>query len=557
MSLLPNKSDFNLATGGLSPKGWIKLLILLTLGFLVAGLIVLFYQDFSNTAEDYYSAEVNANKSAYYVDSKAKFRKEYEVRLEEKIKGNNGSDNSSSGGKSYDSSNIMWGGKPLDFFILELAGEWGTGHFGQKWTDGVPDDYQVPWCANVGWNKTPKDVTTGDGGMGPPQATYTVRGWLQQLLACDPEFWQPIKQWADDPAIEDSSGKIVGYIEPLNKTLMELAKKDYHQYMDDSFQAWFDHKDGGRPIIETVRAEVRKNGVELDDLPMYCQAAIWAVAIRISPYNIGNMFSSTDPDTIVQQVSAYCYAKRSEARWKEMPDVAFALRDGKIISFTGEGLKGVWQHHGDPGIWWFYENWAKGNDASSSSNRGDNQSVGSNTSISTGDFLNFKQGSGSPWAGNLLLKGTSDTIASHGCAVTSIAIMLNDMGLTTDNPGQVNEKLKGHCAQGSCVIMGNIGQDYPGCGGYVSKDGRWDLRDSSKLAEVANLISGYKNAGKYVILQVDYKKSEAGDHFVYCTGVENGKIKIADPAGNYYTWPDDYSGKDRCVLVSIRTFEKR
>lgn len=568
MSLMPKASDFNPATGGLSPKGWIKLCIVIPILLLFIGIIVYFVIDFNNVADDYVTTSSKREATVTF-DSKARFRKQYEVKMEQAA--NSNSSGTSGSTSTYDPNNIMWAGKPLDFFILELAGEWGDGHFGQKWTEGVPDEYQVPWCANVGWNETPRDVTTGDGGIGPTQATYTVRSWLQQLLTIDSTFWEPISQWANDPSIETSSGKIIGYIEPLNKALMEAAKRDYHQYMNDSFQAWFDHVDGGRPIIETVRAEVRKNGVEFDDLPIYCQAAIWAVAIRISPYGLGNMFSSTDPDTIVSQVSSYCYNKMGGGRWREMPDVAFALRDGQINSYTGEGIANKWQYHGNPGIKWFYDNWTSGGGTSNGSTQlgsqqddstsGGAQAGNQNTDISTGDYLQYKQGGGQPWSNDATLGAAGNTIAVNGCAVVSSAIMLNDMGVTTDNPGEVNRKFASVMNAGNMMQFDKIELAYkdelPNGLVYKRVDKRLDLRTAAGLNEAADMIKEEKDAGRYVILQIDYKGGESGDHFIYCTGIENGKVKIADPGYNVDTLPDGYANKDRCVIVSFRIFEKR
>lgn len=568
MSLLPNRKDFNAATGGLSPRGWAKLLIAITLLFIILSVIILFMQDFDNTAEAYYNAALSSNNT--YVDSKGKFRKQYEAIIQAEVDEKTKTD-STTGGSSYDLSNLTWAGKPIEFFIIQLAGEWGTGHFGQKWTDGVPDAYQVPWCCNVGWNKSPKDVTTGDGGIGPAQATYTVRGWLQQLLTIDSNYWAPISKWANDPSIERSDGKIIGYIEELDKTMMELAKKDYHKYMDETFKAWFDHVDGGRPIIETIKAEVRKNGVELDDLPIYTQAVIWAAVIRDGPYRLSNMFSATNPDEIVKQVTTWINSKYPAGRWPEMQELAFAIRDGKVNAYTGEGLAGVWKHHGDPGLKWWYENYAKGNTLTGSSTGSTTGSgiqtgqgtgsSGTSTAISTGDYLNYKQGGGQPWSNDATLGASGNTIAKNGCAVVSSAIMLNDMRVTKDNPGEVNKKFASVMNAGNMMQFEKIEVAYkteiPNGLVYARKDQRCDLNTQDGLKQAVDIIKAAKDAGKYVILQLDYKNNTNGDHFVYCTGVDSGKIKIADPGYNVDTLPDGYSGKERCVIVSFRIFERK
>lgn len=84
MSLMPNKSDFNPATGGLSPKGWIKLCIVVPILLLIIGTIVYIVIDFNNTADNYV-IEAGINNGTLTYDSKEKFRKQYEVELEIKV----------------------------------------------------------------------------------------------------------------------------------------------------------------------------------------------------------------------------------------------------------------------------------------------------------------------------------------------------------------------------------------------------------------------------------------------------------------------------------------
>lgn len=83
MSLMFNKSDINPATGGLSPKGWIKLTIIVILLVIGVSVVVLFMYDVNTGTEDYNAVETSITGSL--VDSKAKFRKQYETKIQAQV----------------------------------------------------------------------------------------------------------------------------------------------------------------------------------------------------------------------------------------------------------------------------------------------------------------------------------------------------------------------------------------------------------------------------------------------------------------------------------------
>lgn len=579
-----NKKDFDMTTGGLSPLGWFKVLIGITLILIVAGVVILFYQDFSNVADDYYDTEFGKS-SQYYVDSKAEFRRRIEFKISEQL-----ANDSNASMEEFDSSNIKFGGMPLEFFFIQFAGEWGGGHPYQPFADEIPSNVPVPWTANVNWDD--HTVVTGDGGIGPFQSTHGgVPLYVKGLYECDSDYYSELKQFVDDTSCYMNGGHSK-YCSGLQELLAKYAKQDYYKFMNDSATSWLNHQDGNTSYINQFKAGTAQNGVDFDSLPVWAQAVVWAHGIRDGYNHISEMFTSTDPLQMCKEMAQWRLNKESSSagrrRWTEEPQIAEMMMNGQIDVLDDNSLN-QFSYHSSPCFGWWLENYSSmsgtnssqngnnqnndgGNTQTGNTSSGNNQTGGTSggnsqtgntasTVVSNGDWSSWKQGGGSPWSGNMTLNSTKNNIAKTGCAVTSAAMMLNDMGITTDNPGQVNSRFKAVMTAGGDMQFEKIEEAYknecPSGLVYERVNGRWNLNDAGGLSEVVNRIKTVKDAGKYVIIQLDYKNSDSGDHFVYCTGLENGKIKIADPGYSVDTLPDGYSSKSKCFVVSLRIFEKR
>lgn len=75
MSLMINKSDINVVTGGLSIKGWCKIGIIVTILVLVVVIIIVVMNNTNSITDDYGSNIIDGSS---FLDSKASFRKQYE-----------------------------------------------------------------------------------------------------------------------------------------------------------------------------------------------------------------------------------------------------------------------------------------------------------------------------------------------------------------------------------------------------------------------------------------------------------------------------------------------
>lgn len=144
------------------------------------------------------------------------------------------------------------------------------------------------------------------------------------------------------------------------------------------------------------------------------------------------------------------------------------------------------------------------------------------------DSIIFKQGD---YNDNLLCGTEGDTIASAGCALTSVVIqiknsdvptILSDLNPSTFNTAIVNSGL---CPRGTdgdsmhwdeyvnYVTNGNLRMHYYG---NISGD------YSKKVSEISN----YLNEGYYPVIQVEH----GGSHYVAVVGVSNGELIVVNPA---------------------------
>ena len=146
------------------------------------------------------------------------------------------------------------------------------------------------------------------------------------------------------------------------------------------------------------------------------------------------------------------------------------------------------------------------------------------------------------WAGAALGTSPTETVASAGCAITSVTMMLRYYGTTTD-PGAFNAWLTAN-------------------GGYAYDDQLiWDAVTRYSAGRVAfsgwlgpdlNAIQTELDAGRPVVAEVSLGGNQ---HFVLLTGyTTEGGLQINDPwFADSVRFSDRY-GDPAAGIVSIRTF---
>lgn len=149
-----------------------------------------------------------------------------------------------------------------------------------------------------------------------------------------------------------------------------------------------------------------------------------------------------------------------------------------------------------------------------------------------GDWSSWKQGSGSPW-GNISM-APGETIASIGCAATSVAILIAGSGTKVNianfNPGtfvQAMKKIGGFDKNGA-IYWNKVNQIAPN---FIYDR---DLYFSQETWErKINIIKSYLDKGHYIVLGVNDKRDGNGPgHYVAIDKIEGSTIKTFDPGGN-------------------------
>ncbi len=166
------------------------------------------------------------------------------------------------------------------------------------------------------------------------------------------------------------------------------------------------------------------------------------------------------------------------------------------------------------------------------------QAVSADSSMSVPE-MSQKDGA---WAGAPLGSSPTDTIASAGCAITAVAMMLRYYGITTD-PGAFNSWLNGN-------------------GGYVNDDQLvWSSIDGYSRGRVAfsgwlgpdlDVIRTELDAGRPVVAEVSLGGNQ---HFILLTGYSTeGGLTANDPWFNDNIVFSERYGAPSTGILSIRTF---
>lgn len=156
---------------------------------------------------------------------------------------------------------------------------------------------------------------------------------------------------------------------------------------------------------------------------------------------------------------------------------------------------------------------------------------------SQGDFSNWKQSKQS-WS-SIHLGGSSNTIASSGCLVTSISMLLARSGIQVNvdgelNPGTFVNKLNqiGGLDGGGNFLWGSVTKIAPNFvyGGKVNLSG---MPQYEKL----NILRQYSNQGYAIVVEV---KGNTGQHWVALDKIDGDQVLMFDPASSAKVMWDQY-----------------
>lgn len=161
----------------------------------------------------------------------------------------------------------------------------------------------------------------------------------------------------------------------------------------------------------------------------------------------------------------------------------------------------------------------------SNNNSNNNSSIGG---TQEGGYTIFSQGD-SAWGSKRLLESSSNTIASAGCALTSVAMEIVNSGVETTisvNPGTLNDVYLQHS---DTHVGGGLTWSGPE---YVTNNKFTLYSNTNMYGDInskATELAGYISQGYYPVVQV--KAGVSGDqHYVAVFSVKEGNIYVGDPA---------------------------
>lgn len=145
------------------------------------------------------------------------------------------------------------------------------------------------------------------------------------------------------------------------------------------------------------------------------------------------------------------------------------------------------------------------------------------------NVIRLSQG-GTEWGSNQYDDLTGKTMADKGCAVTSLTMALNSAGIQK-TPGEVNQFM----IDNDLFVDGGVTWEAP-----VDRLGRdqnvkFKRGTASTPIELARQLCA---TGKPIIVGVNVDADGVPHHFVVATGVENGRVTIADPGYSDRTFLD-------------------
>jgi hypothetical protein len=152
----------------------------------------------------------------------------------------------------------------------------------------------------------------------------------------------------------------------------------------------------------------------------------------------------------------------------------------------------------------------------------------------TTNVQRLSQGGNAPWANNLYDHSSTATIRELGCALTSLSMALNFVGLAND-PGSLNE------------FMTQTDNDYNGTSvnwGCATRDrSNGSLRFNGFRSRTTQALDDALCQGSPVIVGVNLNANGVPGHFVLVTGKQGDQYLIADPGFGGRTTLDSYNNQ--------------
>lgn len=175
---------------------------------------------------------------------------------------------------------------------------------------------------------------------------------------------------------------------------------------------------------------------------------------------------------------------------------------------------------------------------------------GCNSTGSTGPYAGWKQAD--PAWGSITIGSSGSTIASVGCLVTSVSMLIAKSGVPVNvdgdfNPGTFVQKLNQVGGfQGANFVWGSVTQVAPSFH-FVGKSNVSGMSQEQKLS----VLQGLLNKGYYVVAEV---KGNTGQHWVAVDGINGSNVLMMDPASQSTSMWSQYDWRNTSEFASFSVY---
>ena len=175
---------------------------------------------------------------------------------------------------------------------------------------------------------------------------------------------------------------------------------------------------------------------------------------------------------------------------------------------------------------------------------------GCNSTGSTGPYAGWKQAD--PAWGSITIGSSGSTIASVGCLVTSVSMLIAKSGVPVNvdgdfNPGTFVQKLNQVGGfQGANFVWGSVTQVAPSFH-FVGKEYVSGMSQEQKLS----VLQGLLNKGYYVVAEV---KGSTGQHWVAVDGINGSNVLMMDPASQSTSMWSQYDWRNTSEFASFSVY---
>ena len=175
---------------------------------------------------------------------------------------------------------------------------------------------------------------------------------------------------------------------------------------------------------------------------------------------------------------------------------------------------------------------------------------GCNSTGSTGPYAGWKQAD--PAWGSITIGSSGSTIASVGCLVTSVSMLIAKSGVPVNvdgdfNPGTFVQKLNQVGGfQGANFVWGSVTQVAPSFH-FVGKEYVSGMSQEQKLS----VLQGLLNKGYYVVAEV---KGNTGQHWVAVDGINGSNVLMMDPASQSTSMWSQYDWRNTSEFASFSVY---